>query len=145
MSKVAVVTDSTSDIPKEIAEQLNITIVPLRVTFGDESFLDDGKEITIDEFYKRIRTSDKLPTTTQPTPNDFIEVYSKLLEENDSVISIHISKKMSGTINSAELAKKQLPGKDIEVVDSQLVHFPLGFLIIKAATLCRKVKLKKKF
>jgi DegV family protein with EDD domain len=143
MSKVAIVTDSTSDIPKEIAEQLNITIVPLMVTFGDESFLDDGKEITIDEFYKRIRTSDKLPTTTQPTPNDFIEVYSKLLEENDSVISIHISKKMSGTVNSAELAKKQLPGKDIEVVDSQLVHFPLGFLIIKAANLMQEGKTKE--
>jgi len=143
MSKVAIVTDSTSDIPKEIAEQLNITIVPLRVAFGDESFLDDGKEITIGKFYEKIRTSEKLPTTTQPTPNDFIEVYTRLFQENDSIISIHISKKISGTINSAELAKKQLPGKDIEIVDSLLVHFPLGFLAIKAANLVQEGKTKE--
>ncbi|MEA2016315.1 MAG: DegV family protein [Actinomycetota bacterium] len=143
MSKVAIVTDSTSDIPKEIGEQLNIKIIPLKVIFGDESFLDDGEQITLEEFYEKIRTSEKLPTTTQPTPKDFIEAYNEILKESDSIISIHISKKMSGTINSAELAKKQLPGKDIEIVDSEVVHFPLGFLAMNAATLAQEDKTKE--
>ena len=143
MSKVAIFTDSTSDIPKETAEQLNIEVIPLKVIFGDESFLDDGKQITIEEFYEKIRKSEKLPTTTQPTPKDFIEAYTKILKENDSIISIHISKKMSGTINSAELAKKQLPGKDIEIFDSEMVHLPLGFIVMKAATLAQNGNTKE--
>jgi len=135
MSKIAIVTDSTSDISKETADKLKITVVPLKVIFGDESFLDDGKEITLGEFYRKMKESEKLPTTTQPTPKDFIETYTGLLKENENIISIHISKKMSGTINSAELAKKEMPGKDIEIIDTGLVSYPFGFVVIKAARL----------
>ncbi len=138
MSKVAIVTDSTSDISKELVDKLNITVVPLKVIFDEESFLDDRKEITLDEFYKKIRTSEKLPTTTQPTPKDFIETYTDLLKENESIISIHISKKMSGTINSAELARKEMPGKDINIIDTGYVSYPLGFIVIKAARLANE-------
>lgn len=143
MSKIAIVTDSTSDMPKDIAKKLEITVVPLTVIFEKEVFLDDGKEITIDEFYKKIRSVKKLPTTTQPTPKDFIKVYSNILEEYDSIISIHISKKISGTINSAELAKKELPGKDIEIIDTGFVHFPLGFIALKAGQLAQEGKSKQ--
>lgn len=143
MSEVAIVTDSTSDIPKETVDKLNITVVPLKVIFGDESFLDDGKQITIGDFYKKIRVSEKLPTTTQPTPKDFIEIYTNLLKESKSVISIHISKKMSGTINSAELAKKEMPGKDIEIIDTGLVSYPLGFVVTEAARLAHEGKSKE--
>lgn len=143
MSKIAIVTDSTSDMPKNIAKKLEITVVPLTVIFEKEVFLDDGKEITIDEFYKKIRSVKKLPTTTQPTPKDFIKVYSNILEEYDSIISIHISKKISGTINSAELAKKELPGKDIEIIDTGFVHFPLGFIALKAGQLAQEGKSKQ--
>jgi DegV family protein with EDD domain len=143
MSKIAIVTDSTSDMPKDIAKKLGITVVPLTVIFEKESFLDDGKEITIEEFYKKIRSVKKLPTTTQPTPKDFIKVYSNILEEYDSIISIHISKKMSGTINSTELAKKELPGKDIEIIDTGYVHFPLGFIALKAGQLAQEGKSKQ--
>jgi DegV family protein with EDD domain len=138
MSRVKIITDSTSDISNELAEKLNIKIVPLTVIFGDENFLDDGKEITTDEFYKKIRSVEKLPTTTQPTPKDFIEAYTEVLKESESVISIHISKKMSGTVNSTELAKKELPGKDIEIVDSELVSYPLGLVVIKAAEMAKE-------
>jgi DegV family protein with EDD domain len=130
-------------MPKDIAKKLGITVVPLTVIFEKEVFLDDGKEITIDEFYKKIRSVKKLPTTTQPTPKDFIKVYSNILKEYDSIISIHISKKMSGTINSAELAKKELPGKDIEIIDTGYVHFPLGFIAIKAGQLAQEGKSKQ--
>jgi len=143
MSKIAIVTDSTSDMPKDIAKKLGITVIPLTVIFEKEGFLDDGKEITIDEFYKKIRSVKKLPTTTQPTPKDFIKVYSNILKEYDSIISIHISKKMSGTINSVELAKKELPGKDIEIIDTGYVHFPLGFIALKAGQLAQEGKSKQ--
>jgi len=143
MSKVAIITDSTSDIPEELAKELDIKIIPLSVIFGEESFLDDGKDITIKEFYKKIRSSEKLPTTTQPTPKNFIELYSDILKTSDSVISIHISKKMSGTINSAEMAKKEMPGSDIEIIDSECVHMPLGFLALKAAQLANEGKSKE--
>ena len=143
MSKIAIVTDSTSDMPKDLAKKMDITVVPLMVIFEKESFLDDGKEITIGDFYKKIRSVKKLPTTTQPTPKDFIKVYSDILEKYDSIISIHISKKMSGTINSAEMAKKELPGKDIEIIDTGCVHFPVGFIALKAAQLAQEGKSKQ--
>ncbi len=143
MSKVAIVTDSTSDIPEELAKKLDIKVIPLSVIFDKESFLDNGKDITIKEFYKKIRSSEKLPTTTQPTPKDFIEAYTDILQKSDSIISIHISKKMSGTINSVEMAKKEMPDRDIEVIDSELVHLPLGFLVLKAAEAAQEGKSKE--
>ena len=133
MGKVGIVTDSTSDIPKDLIEKYNITSIPLSVIFQEATFLDDGKDITIKEFYKKIRAADKLPTTTQPTPKDFIEIYKDMLNKYDSIISIHISKKMSGTVNSAEMAKQQMPDSDIEIFDSEFVHMPLGFLALEAA------------
>jgi DegV family protein with EDD domain len=143
MSKIAIITDSTSDIPEDMARELDLKIMPLTVNFGEESFLDNGKDITKKEFYKKIRSSEKLPTTTQPTPKNFIELYSDILKTSDSIISIHISKKMSGTINSAEMARKELPGRDIEIIDSEFVHMPLGFLAIKAVQLTQQGRPKE--
>lgn len=143
MSRIAIVTDSTSDIPKNMVKELDIKVIPLTVIFEEESFLDDGKEITISEFYKKIRSSEKLPTTTVPSPKYFLEAYTDILKESESIISIHISKKMSGTVNSAEMAKKEMPGKDIEIIDSEYVHLPLGFLVLKAAQLAQEGKSKE--
>lgn len=133
MSRIAIVTDSTSDIPKDMVKEHQITSVPLSVIFGEETFLDDGIQITIEEFYKKLRSEEKLPTTTQPTPRDFVDVYKDLLKDHDRVVSIHISKKMSGTINSAEMAKQQMPDAPIEIIDSEFTHMPLGFLVLEAA------------
>ena len=137
MSKIAIVTDSTSDIPKNMVNENQITSVPLSVIFEEETFLDDGKQITTEEFYKKLRSAEKLPTTTQPTPKDFVDVYNKLLEDHDRILSIHISKKMSGTINSAEMAKQQMPDAPIEILDSEYVHMPLGFLVLEAAKIAK--------
>jgi len=143
MSRIAIVTDSTSDIPKNMVKELDIKVIPLTVIFDKESFLDDGKEITISEFYKKIRSSEKLPTTTVPSPKYFLEAYTDILKESEGIISIHISKKMSGTVNSAEMAKKEMPGKDIEIIDSEYVHLPLGFLVLKAAQLAQEGRSKE--
>jgi len=140
MSRIAIVTDSTSDIPVDLVKKNSITSVPLSVIFKDATYLDDGKEITIEDFYKKLKTAESLPTTTQPTPRDFVETYTSLLKDHDSIISIHISKKMSGTINSAELAKQQMPDADINIFDSELVHMPLGFMVLEAAKLAGEGK-----
>ncbi len=140
MSKIAIVTDSTSDLPKDLLKSDNIISIPLSVIFKEATYLDDGKEISIEDFYAKLKTEDDLPTTTQPTPKDFVETYTSLLKEYDSILSIHISKKMSGTINSAELAKQQMPDADIEIFDSELVHMPLGFVALAAAGMVKDGK-----
>ena len=137
MSKIAIVTDSTSDIPKNMVNENQITSVPLSVIFEEETFLDDGKQITTEEFYKKLRSAEKLPTTTQPTPKDFVNTYNNLLKDHDQILSIHISKKMSRTINSAEMAKQQMPDAPIEILDSEYVHMPLGFLVLEAAKIAK--------
>jgi len=143
MSKTAIVTDSTADIPKDLIEKYRIKVVPLYVNFEDKSYLDNGVDITSKQYYERLKNVKKQPTTSQPTPSDFVKVYSELLNENDNIVSIHISKKMSGTFSSADMARKELSDKDIEVIDSELVHMPLGILVTKAAELSQEGKSKE--
>jgi len=138
LANIAIVTDSTADIPKKIYDMHKITIVPLTVVFGDESYKADGIDLPIDDFYKKLKVSKNLPKTIQPSPGDFIVVYRELLKNYDQIISIHISKKMSGTVDSALIARKEFPDKKIEIIDSQLVHMPLGFLAIEAAMMAKK-------
>ncbi|MDD5658798.1 MAG: DegV family protein [Actinomycetota bacterium] len=140
---VAIVTDSSSDIPKDICEKYNITVVPLYVIFGNETYKDNGKDITLKEFYDKIKVSPVMPTTSQPTPGDFLEAYKELLKSHDSIINIFISKKMSGTIASAELAAKELSGADITIIDSEKVHMPCGFIAVRAAELALQGKSKE--
>ncbi|MBN1298591.1 MAG: DegV family protein [Actinobacteria bacterium] len=136
MSKIAIVTDSTSDIPKDLIQKYNIKVVPLYVNFENENYSDNGIDITYQQFYEKLSEAKVLPKSAQPSPADFIKAYSEVLENNDSVISIHISKKMSGTIDSAEIAKKEL-GSDITIIDSELVHIPLGIVVLKAAEMAQ--------
>lgn len=138
MEKIAIVTDNTADIPKKLYEKYKITIVPLTVIFGDESYKADGVDLSIKDFYEKLKVSKQLPKTVQPSPGDFIIIYKELLKNYDAIISIHISKKMSGTVDSALIAKKEFQDKKIEVVDSGLVHMPLGFLAIEAAMMAEK-------
>lgn len=125
--KIAVVTDSCADIPKEIVEKLGITVVPLNVIFGEE-VLKDGVDITSKEFYKRLEESKKLPSSSQPTPDEFHQVYKDLLEEHDRIISIHLSEKLSGTINSARAAAKEF-GEKVYIFDSHSISVGVGLQV----------------
>jgi DegV family protein with EDD domain len=133
MASVAIVTDSTADIPEELCSKYEITVVPLSVIFEERAFVDNGIELTKKQFYSKLKESRKLPTTTQPTPADFKKVYCSLLKNHDCVISIHISKKMSGTSDSAEIAKKELCDDRIEIIDSELTTIALGLIVLEAA------------
>ena len=129
---VKIVTDSTSDITSDLAQKLGVTVVPLTVSFGHESFLD-RVDITTDEFYRKLISGNIFPTTTQPAPGAFADVYDKLAEETDEILTIVISNKLSGTYQSATNAKNMVTKKcRIEVIDSQKVAMGLGLIIITA-------------
>ena len=130
---VKIVTDSLSDITSDLAQELGITVVPLTVFFGQESFLD-RVTMSTDEFYYRLTHGNIWPTTTQPPPGDFINVYNKLAEETDEILVVTLSSKMSGTYQSALQAKSMIEGKcRIEVIDSLMVAMSLGLIVISAA------------
>jgi DegV family protein with EDD domain len=130
---VKVVTDSTCDIPPQLVKDLGITVVPIQVVFGDKSYRDKI-DISEDEFYEKLIHGPVHPTTSVPTPKDFADVYNKLAEETDEIISIHLTSKESGTFNAALLAKELVTRKcRIEVVDSLSLSMALGLLVVEAA------------
>ena len=130
---VKIITDSLSDITGDLAQELGITVVPLTVLFGHESFLD-RITITTDEFYRRLVHGDVWPTTTQPSPGDFVDVYQKLAKETDEILVITLSSKLSGTYQSAKQAESMFEGKcRIEVIDSEKVAMSLGVIVIAVA------------
>jgi DegV family protein with EDD domain len=135
MSKVAVVTDSTSYIPEEMLSGLPIYSLPLQVIWDGKVYLDNV-DIHPREFYERLQTAKVMPTTSQATPAAFTKMYGQLLEEGYDVFSIHISGKLSGTLDSAHQARDQYPGANIELFDSLTTAMALGFqslLVAKAA------------
>jgi DegV family protein with EDD domain len=130
---VKVVTDSLSDITSDMAKELGITVVPLYVRFGKEIYRD-RVEITTEEFYRRLVHDAILPSTTQPTPNDFAEVYKNLAKETDEILVMVVSSKLSGTHQSALQARDLIKGKcRIEVIDSLTVAMSMGLIVIAAA------------
>ena len=130
---VKVVTDSTGDLPAQVVQELDITVVPLNVHFGEESF-QDGVDLDSDGFFQRLTTEARLPTTSQPSVGAFLETYRGLLEAGHEVVSVHISAKLSGTMNSALQAREQLDaGPRLTVVDSQQVGLALGVVATAAA------------
>lgn len=131
--KVAVVTDSTSDFARPLAEAHSIAVVPLTVTIAGRDYLD-GIEIEADEFYRRNQPA----TTSQPSPGRFAETYRRLLEENDHVVSIHISQRLSGTYAAALQGAELVAPERIHVIDSTVVSMPLGLLVLAAARLARQ-------
>ena len=130
---VKIVTDSLSDITSNVAQKLGITVVPLTVLFGHEAYLD-RVTITTDEFYRRLVNGNVWPTTTQPTPKAYADVYDKLAAETDEILVVTISSKMSGTFQSATGAKSLATKKArVEVIDSQTVAMGLGLVVLAAA------------
>ena len=135
---VKIVTDSSSDIPLELAKKLDITIVPVYIYFGDKAY-KDGVDIGPDELYKRLVEGPVYPTTTQPIPADFAETYTALAKDAEAIVSIHLPTKVSGTYNAAlqglEIAK---PKCEVHVVDSMSVSVGLGLIVIAAAQVANR-------
>lgn len=132
MKKICIVTDSTADLTPAQAESLGVTVRPLSVVFGDKVYLD-GIDIKPDTFYSMLATSSVLPTTSQPSPGEFVEVYERLFSQGcNTIISIHLSSGLSGTFQAAKQAAEHM-GKDIRVVDSRSISVGVGVQVVAAA------------
>lgn len=132
MSRIAIVTDSTACIPEALVTQYDIKVAPQILLWKGETLLD-GVDITPDEFYTRLRTTDVMPTTSQATVRAFHEIFTPLVAEGAQILSIVLSAKLSGTLLSAEQAKAEFPGATIELVDSETTAMALGFQVLAAA------------
>jgi DegV family protein with EDD domain len=132
MSKIAIVTDSTATIPAELLKNYPVFIAPLQVIWDEKSYLD-GIDIKPSEFYSRLSKSTTMPSTSQVTPANFMTVYEDLIRKDYQIISIHISQKLSGTLDSATQAKHQFPGARIELFDSASNAMAMGFQVLAVA------------
>jgi DegV family protein with EDD domain len=128
----AVVTDSTADLPDDWRDRYGIEVVPLKVLFGNETFRD-RVDITDDEFFRRLATATRLPTTSAPSPGEFAEVFTRLAKDHESCISIHIGAQLSATAEAARVGAQSVEGFKVKVIDSKTVTMPLAFLCRVAA------------
>ncbi|WP_436376333.1 DegV family protein [Cytobacillus sp. BC1816] len=131
--KIAWITDSTAYISKELLEHPDVYIVPLSITFGEESF-EDGIDLNTDQLYSRIRTEKEVPKTSQPSAGRFAELFETLKIEYDAAVAVHVSSKLSGTMNSC-LAGSELAGFRVSAVDSKCMSYAITSLIYKGLKL----------
>ena len=134
MSKVVLVTDSTSGMPAELARQYNVIVAAQTLIWGKETFLD-SVTIQPDEFYQRLETATVMPSSSQLSPAEFEKVFRELLDQGYDVLAVLVSTKLSGTINSAVQAKAAIHSERIEIVDSLTTSMALGFGVMEAARL----------
>ncbi len=133
MSKIAIVTDSTAYIPPHLLDQYQIIVAPLILIWGDETF-QDGVDIEPNAFYQRLQGAKVMPSSSQVTPSTFEKIYRSLLDQDMEILTILISSKLSGTIDSAVQAVASLPaGSPIQIVDSYSTTMGMGFQVLKAA------------
>jgi DegV family protein with EDD domain len=131
---VKIITDSTCDIPPQVAHELGITIVPLYVHFGSEVYRD-GIDLNHAEFYRKLTSTKSLPTTSTISPGEFAEIYNTLADQTDEILAIVISSELSATYDAALQGREliQAKGCRVEVIDSRLVLMALGLVVIEAA------------
>ncbi|MFD2214354.1 DegV family protein [Metabacillus endolithicus] len=136
MQKIKIVTDSTIDMRKDLIEEYDITVVPLSITIDDKHFID-GVDITPDVFIKMMNQSNELPKSSQPPAGEFLRVYEELSKDGSSIISIHMTKGLSGTVQSAQSAA-QMTEADVTVLDSMFISKALGFQVLEAARMAKE-------
>lgn len=134
MEKIKILTDSCLDLPEELIQKNNIDILPALINFGDKSYVD-REEINLKEMLDKIEKEGILPTTAQITPNRFEEYFRKALDEGYKVVAVLMSSNMSGTYNSANIAKEMIGSDDITIIDTQVITSAQGFFVLKACEL----------
>jgi len=127
---IKIVTDSTADVPEELLEKYDIRVVPINIQFGTETY-QEGIDIDRPTFFRKLE--EVIPTSSQPSPGQLVEVYRSLAVDGHSIISIHVTSKHSGTYQSAVLAKSMLPEADIKVFDTLSISIGTGYQVLAAA------------
>ena len=138
MTSVKIVTDSTIDLPPQIIEENDLTVVPLSITIDGQTYID-GIDISPKEFITKMQQSENLPKSSQPPAGEFLEIYNKLTEDGSEVLSIHMTAQMSGTVQSAQTAARMAEGK-VTVVNSKYISNALAFQVLEAAKLAKEGK-----
>lgn len=136
---IHIVTDSTCDLPREYIDEYNINIVPLNIHFGDKIY-KDGIDIDTSKFYQMLEESFDHPSTSQPSPGEFIRLYESIASRGDKVISIHISSELSGTYQSAVMASEMVDEFEVYVIDSRITCTSMGMLVLEAAKMAKEGK-----
>lgn len=131
MQKIKIFTDSTSDLPKELIEENNISIIPLYVIFNDKAY-KDGIDLTQKDLYKKVEELNLIPKTAAPSPKDFVQAFKPYIDEGYDILFIGLSSKISSTIQNANIAKMEFPKGRIEIVDSLNLSSAVGLLALKA-------------
>lgn len=131
---IEIITDSTSDLSPALAKELGVRVLPLTVHFGEESFRD-GLDISNGDFYARLRGAQTLPTTSQINPDVFLTAFQEVLDRGNRAVGIFVSSELSGTCQSAEIARGMLDSDDVFVVDSRHVALSLALLVEEAVRL----------
>jgi len=132
MSKILVVTDSSATVPADLAEELGIQVVPIILNMNGRTYRD-SIDITPTEVYRRLRTSEQLPTTAAPSVGDFLRVYASAAQQVPGIVSIHLPPDLSATYNVARTSSELVDGVPISVVDSRSVAMGQGFVVLEAA------------
>ena len=127
---ITIVTDSTCDLLPSFLGERGIRFAPLKVLFKDREYVDK-LDLTNAEFYEKMRKSDELPTTSQVNPSEFYDIFTEELQKGNQIIGIFISSELSGTFNSANIAKEMLDSKEIHLIDSRTASFSLGLMVMK--------------
>jgi DegV family protein with EDD domain len=136
MKNYKIVTDSTADLSEDQVNRYDIKVVPISVSFGAKSYAD-GIDLDANQFYKKLTTESELPKTSQPSPDAFRRIYDEIAGKDDTIFSIHISGKLSGTLNSAELAAKMVEAKVI-TIDTKTASQGIGLSALIAAEAARR-------
>ncbi|MBN1148548.1 MAG: DegV family protein [Anaerolineales bacterium] len=131
-SKIAIVTDSTAHIPAHLVAQYNIHVIPLTLNWEGQSLLDIV-DITPQAFYERLKTAREMPTTSQPSVQQFHDLFAKIAGEAEAIVGVFLSEELSGTLASARSAAQEMKGLPIEIVDSRSSSMGLGFMALAAA------------
>ena len=132
MTKIAILTDSTANLPKEWEEQYNVRVLPLKIQWGNETFLD-GIDLTPNEFYARLTHGKALPTTSQPSTQDFLQAFESLADQADGIIVPLISSGISGTVASAQAAARQFTRVPVEIIDTHITSMGQVLILLAAA------------
>lgn len=135
---IRIVTDSSCDLPESIIDDLNIIVIPLYIHIGEKSYLDNV-DINREEFYKNLPVYTPYPTTASPSPETILKTYERLAREGASqILSIHLSRVLSGTYQAAQLAVKEFKSIPVTVIDSRQLSLGFGFLVRTAAQLAQQ-------
>jgi len=139
MAKIAIVTDSTANLPEVWVRQYDVRVIPLKIHWGDETYLD-GVDITPNEFYLRLSHSKTLPTTSQPSEQDFLQAFESLVDQSDGIVVPLISSGISGTVASAKAAAREFSRLPVEIVDTHITSMGQVLIILAAARAAAKGK-----